>query len=219
MEIPDLNLFMVRRRSAEERFLCRENDPAAGELPGGFFFDTCRPDELDIWKAFPFDTPDEAAAYKPYMDGYFDRVYRPKEAEFFSRCIFVRNGEGEPVATAFLWDAYGSVPTLHWVKTRKEYEGRGIGRALLTKLLLAEDAPETICLHTQPGSFRAIKLYTDFGFAFITDEKVGCRENQLAESLPYLKEAMLPEAYAALRFEKAPEALLEAAGKYQTSEF
>ncbi|MBR6790216.1 MAG: GNAT family N-acetyltransferase [Oscillospiraceae bacterium] len=210
MDIPDLNLFMV----------CRKADPAAaGELPEGFFFDTCRPGELDIWKAFPFDTPEEANEYKPYMDGYFDRVYAPKAEEFFARCIFVRNERGEPAATAFLWDAYGKVPTLHWVKTRKEYENRGIGRALLAKLLLDENAPKTVCLHTQPGSFRAIKLYTDFGFAFITDEAVGPRHNDLQESLPYLKKAMPAETYEALRFEPAPAELLAAAAESEQSEF
>lgn len=210
MDIPDLNLFMV----------CRKADPAAaGELPAGFYFDACRPDELDIWKAFPFDAPEEAIEYKPYMDGYFDRVYAPKAEEFFSRCVFVRNDKGEPVATAFLWDAYGKVPTLHWVKTKKEYEGRGIGRALLTRLLLSQDAPETVCLHTQPGSFRAIKLYTDFGFAFITDEKIGHRQNQLKESLPWLKAVMPAEAFSALRLEPAPEELLRAAAGSESSEF
>lgn len=212
-EIPDLNLFMVRTPSAEQ------DSCPGGELPEGFYFDLCRPDELDIWKAFPFDTPEQAAEYRPYMDKYFDRVYRPREQEFFARCLFVRDRAGEPAATAFLWDAYGSVPTLHWLKTRREHEGKGIGRALLTKLLLAEDAPETICLHTQPGSYRAIKLYTDFGFAFITDEKIGHRQNQLQESLPYLKAVMPEEAFSALRFSPAPEELLRAAAQSESSEF
>ena len=210
MEAPDLNLFMVCRRA---------NPAAAGELPEGFYFDSCRPDEVELWKAFPFDTPEELAANKAYMDEYFDRVYRPQAAEFFSRCVFVRNEAGEPVATAFLWNAYGKIPTLHWVKTRKEYEGRGIGRALLTKLLLDKDTPQTVCLHTQPGSFRAIKLYSDFGFALITDEKIGYRHNGLWESLPFLEKVMPQEAYEALRFAPAPEMLVWAAGGSEYNEF
>lgn len=210
MEAPDLNLFMVCRRA---------NPAAAGELPEGFYFDTCRPDELELWKAFPFDTPEELAANKAYMDEYFDRVYRPQAEEFFSRCVFVRNEAGEPVATAFLWNAYGKVPTLHWVKTRKEYEDRGIGRALLTKLLLDKDAPQTVCLHTQPGSFRAIKLYSDFGFALITDDSIGCRCNGLWESLPFLEKVMPQSAYEALCFAPAPEQLIYAAGSSEHSEF
>lgn len=210
MDIPDLNLFMV---------CTKPNPAAAADLPEGYTFDTCRPDEIDIWKTFPFDDPAQAAEYKPYMEEYFERVYRRKETEFFSRCTFVRNGAGEPVATAFLWDAYGTVPTLHWVKTRNEYEGMGIGRALLTKLLLTEDAPKTICLHTQPGSYRAIKLYTDFGFSLITDEKVGHRVNHLKESLPYLEHYMSKAAFKALTFAPAPEALLKAAATSEISEF
>ena len=30
---------------------------AFGELPEGYHLRTCRPEELDIWYGFPFDTP------------------------------------------------------------------------------------------------------------------------------------------------------------------
>ena len=169
---------------------------------------------------FPFDTQEEARQYAPYMARYFQNVYAAKEAEFFARCLFVRAANGAPVGTAFLWRAYGRVNTLHWLKVRKEYEGQGIGRALLTRLLMPL-APEEypVYLHTQPGSYRAIKLYTDFGFALLTDARIGPRENQLAQSLPFLQQAMPPAAYARLAFAQAPEALLSAAASREISEF
>ena len=33
---------------------------AFGELPEGYHLRTCRPEELDIWYGFPFDTPEDA---------------------------------------------------------------------------------------------------------------------------------------------------------------
>ena len=166
--ISDYNLFMMCRAPREEAF---------APLPAGFHFDLCRREELETWMRFPFDTQEEARQYAPFMARYFQNVYAAKEAEFFARCLFVREASGAPVGTAFLWRAYGRVNTLHWLKVRREYEGRGIGRALLTRLLMPL-APEEypVYLHTQPSSYRAIKLYTDFGFALLTDARIGPRE-------------------------------------------
>ena len=209
-EIPDYNLFMC----------CREpNREAAAKLPDGYKFDLCRPNELDIWKRFPFDREVDADSYYGYMTEYFDNVYGANTDEFYRRCLFVRSSDGTPVATGFVWRAYGRVNTLHWIKTRRDCENLGIGRALLTRLLIDTSDEYPICLHTQPSSFRAIKLYSDFGFEFITDDVVGSRKNQLRESLPWLKEFMLPEAFAALRYTTAPQELLEAAAASEINEF
>lgn len=76
----------------------------------------------------------------------------------------------------------------------KGYEGRGLGRGLLTVLLdqlQTRDFP--VFLHTQPSSYRAIKLYSDFGFSFLDMPVIDGRENGLASSIPVLK-CMMPEA-------------------------
>ena len=197
-----------------------EQQKISDNNPAGFHFDLCRREELETWMRFPFDTQEQARQYAPFMARYFQNVYAAKEAEFFARCLFVREASGAPVGTAFLWRAYGRVNTLHWLKVRREYEGRGIGRALLTRLLMPL-APEEypVYLHTQPSSYRAIKLYTDFGFALLTDARIGPRENHLAQSLPVLRQAMPPAAYAKLAFAQAPEALLAAAASRDVDEF
>lgn len=206
--VEDNNLFMM----------CSHiNQDAFRELPEGYYFDLCKPSELEIWKAFPFDTKKQAIEYQPYMTEYFNDVYKSRETLFYERCIFVRNKDGVPVATCFLWDAYGKINTLHWFKVKKEYENKGIGRALLSYLF--KDAVCPIFLHTQPGSYRAIKLYTDFGFAFIKDGKVGPRENQLQESLSYLKEHMTQSSYQNLKFSDAPIDFLNIVSLSNVNEF
>lgn len=209
--IADYNLFMC----------CTAPNPAAfSALPEGYRFDFCLRDELPLWKAFPFDDEETARIYEPSMDAYFHRVYGKQEQLFFHSCLFVRDSAGVPVGTAFLWRAYGKINTLHWLKVRRDCEGKGLGRAILTRLLSGLSQQELpVCLHTQPGSFRAVKLYTEFGFSLLTDETIGARKNQLTEGLPYLKSHMPAEAFAALTFARAPQSLLDAARDAQGDEF
>ncbi|MCU0238051.1 MAG: GNAT family N-acetyltransferase [Pyrinomonadaceae bacterium] len=209
-EIPDLNVFMM----------CEVlNVDALSELPDGFSVRNCRPDELDIWKAFPFDDNfnDE---YDRFMSDFFNATYGDKEDLFFARTLFVCDAQDKPIATCFVWKAYDEFNTIQWFKTAKEHEGKGIGRALLSIVmrdLKAEDYP--IYLHTQPASFRAIKLYSDFGFALLSGEKIGIRKNDLDEYLPILEKFMPKKHFRNLKIVDAPKEFVETANKYETNQF
>ena len=125
-----------------------------------------------------------------------------------------------PVATCLLWKAYGLFNTIHWFKTLKGYEGLGIGRALLSvimKDLAREEYP--VYLHTQPGSYRAIKLHSDFGFQIISDERVGHRKNDIEACLSILKKFMPAEHFKGLRIVRAPATFLNELNKFDTAEF
>lgn len=210
-ELPDKNLFMM----------CKElNSSALSALPDGFHVRRCRRDELDIWKSMPFDEKDTAKEHADFMMEYFKQVYGEQEDLFFQKCLFVCDQKDTPVATCFAWKAYGEMTTIHWLKVLKDYEGLGIGRALLSRVmkdLPAEDYP--VFLHTQSESFRAVKLYTDFGFALLTDPVIGNRKNDLEESLPILKELMPKEEFDKLQFTSAPKEFLEAVRQPGMDEF
>ena len=75
-----------------------------------------------------------------------------------------------------------------------------------------------IYLHTQPGRFRAIKLYTDFGFKILTDEKIGNRENNYLESLKYLKYFM-KDNYNKLEFTESDGSFSKIAKQYKINQF
>jgi GNAT superfamily N-acetyltransferase len=194
-EIPDLNVFMM----------CEAlNFNALSELPEGLFVRNCRPDELDVWKAFPFDDAETAKEYHGFMTDFFNTTYGGKEELFFAKTLFVCDAEDKPIATCFIWKASDEFNTVHWFKTLKEYEGKGIGRALLSRLmqdLKAKDYP--VYLHKQPASFRAIKLYSDFGFALLAGEQFGTRKNDLDEYLPILKEFMPEKDFQKLKITNA----------------
>jgi len=210
-KIPDLNLFMMCEAADEGAF---------SDLPAGYHIRTCGPPELALWKAMPFDDPGTAEANRGVMARYFDDVYAPKGDLFYRTCLFVCGADDAPVATCFAWTAYGAITTIHWFKVLKPLEGRGIGRALLTAVMrgIAPGA-YPVFLHTQPSSYRAIKLYTDFGFALLTDPAVGPRRNDLWECLPILRRYMPPRDFARLRTAEAPKFFLEAVSTSEVDEF
>ncbi|MDR1639875.1 MAG: GNAT family N-acetyltransferase [Clostridiales bacterium] len=189
-------------------------------MPKGFSVRNPKLNELDAWKRMPFDDNETAERYMGYMTDYFNRVYAPEGSLFFKTCCFAVDQNDVPVGTCFTWKTYGRFTTMHWLKVVKQYESLGIGRALLSHVLRQlspEDYP--IFLHTQTGSFRAIKLYTDFGFKILKDELIGQRQNQIEAGLPLLKKYMPSEAYENLKFEYAPQAFLEEAAKRDTNDF
>ena len=209
--IPDCNLFMM----------CEAlNESALTEVPEGYHIRCCREDEVDLWKKIHFDTEAEAEENRVYMDGFFERVYAPEGDLFFRTCLFICNENDDPVGACFAWKVLGCATTIHWFKVRKDCEGKGLGRALLSEVmrrLAPGDYP--VFLHTQPASYRAIKLYSDFGFALARSGKVGHRSNDLEMALPYLK-MILPETVCArLDFCDLPQWFLKAANTVTESVF
>lgn len=208
-DIPDLNIFMV----------CEKLNPHAfRHLPFGYFARNLEEAELDIWKQMPFDNQEDAIKHHDYMTEYWDKVYTPET--FFEKCLVVCDAKDNIIGTCFEWKAYQKASTLHWFKILKEYEGKGLGRALLTEVM--KDIPEDefpVFLHTQPSSFRAIKLYSDFGFKILTNKTVGYRENNIEEALPILKEFIPDEFFSKLEFIEFDEKYLEVFLSSKQAEF
>lgn len=195
-EIPDKNIFMMCEKL---------NMNALSILSNKYHTRTCGKDELDIWKAFPFDDPQTAKEYHGFMTDFFNQVYANQENLFYEKCLFVCDKKDMPIATAFIWKVYDEFNTVHWYKVLKAYEGKGIGRALLSiimKELKEDDYP--VYLHTQPASYRAIKLYSDFGFKLLSDPIIGGRTNDLEECLPILEKYMPKNDFNKLQITNAP---------------
>ena len=200
-KIPDKNLFMMCQKL---------NINALSGLSDEYHIRNCREDELDIWKAMPFDDPKEAKEYRGFMTDFFIKVYANKGNLFYEKCLFVCENNDKPIATAFIWKTYDEFNTIHWLKVLKEYEGKGIGRALLSiimKELKEKDYP--VYLHTHPTSYRAIKLYSDFGFNLLSDPIIGSRNNDIEECLPFLEKQMMNEVFKKLQIIKTPKYFLK----------
>ena len=208
----DPNIFMLCERA---------NESAFAELPEGFHIRKCRLDELELWKRMPFDDEKTAEQYLGFIDKFFDTVYAPKGNLFYEKCLFAAEQQNDiPIATCFAWKSYDKITTLAWYKVKKEYEGRGIGRALLTEVMRSlspQDYP--VLLHTQPESYRAIKLYSDFGFKILTDEKVGKRDNHISKCLSNLKDVLPAADFNNLQFTTATKELLDFLAEQELYEF
>jgi len=201
--IGNYNLFMV----------CETPDAGAFRgLPGGYLFRLCGRGELEAWKRIVVKEQ-----YVSFVSEFYNKVYSKEEDAFFRRCTFVCETGGAPVASCFLWRAYGTIDTVAWFRVLPAHEGKGLGRALLSEILKTADCP--VYLHTQPTSICAIKLYSDFGFKLITNPVIGYRKNDLAKSLPYMKKAMPEADYAKLQFAEVDDTLHKAALSSETVEF
>ena len=205
---------MIAAVDSDNLFLqCRALKPdALRPLPAGFTARLCRQEELALWKDIWAQ-----GKYMDFVNYYYERVYAPREEEFFHRCIFVVDEKDTPVATSGIWRSYGKINTVLGFFVLPEYEGRGIGRGLFSEVMKNAELP--VYAHTHTEASRAVKLYSDFGFELIIDPIVGYRENNLQESLPYLKKSLSKKDYANLRMTQASAALLEAALLNEFAEF
>ena len=188
------------------------NEAAFRPLPNGFSTRACRREELAVWKAIWAQ-----GKYMDFVNHYYDKVFAPHEDEFFRRCIFAVDENNSPVAASGIWLSYGKISTVLGLFVLPGYEGRGIGRGLFSAVMKNADYP--VYVHTHPIAGKAIKLYYDFGFKFITDPVVGYRANNLQESLPYLREVLSKKDCADLQTTKANPALLQAALLSEFAEF
>ena len=205
---------MIKGANENNLFLqCVEpNRNAFRPMPNGFTTRLCKKNELGIWKEIWAD-----GKYMDFVNWYYNEVYAPHGDEFFRRVTFAVDENDKPVATSGIWCSYGKINTVLLFHVLPKYEGLGIGRGLFTDVL--EKTAFPIYAHTHPIASRAIGLYSDFGFKLITDPVVGYRENNLQESLPYLKETLPEKVYANLKTTKANSGLLEAALLREMAEF
>ena len=143
-------------------------------LPEGFQFSMFKKGDEKEWaeietSVLEFDRSVDALAY-------FQESYLPYLQELERRCIFVEDKDGRKVGTTTAWWAYTQKrrdPWIHWVSVKPEFQGLGIGKALISyalNLMLEIEGDRDYYLHTQTWSHKAIEIYKKAGFQ-ITKEK------------------------------------------------
>ena len=121
------------------------------------------------------DVQKRAGEFKDVSDAdimkYFMERFGVSKSELSKRCIFLKEKTtGQYIGTCIAWfepKGKRTVSVVHWLAVDDAYAGKGHARMLITQVLaIFEKLRETekIYLHTQPCSYRAIKLYSDFGF-------------------------------------------------------
>lgn len=120
----------------------------------------------------------------------FDSEFMTRPELLETQMLFVRDkATKEPVATAALWfgDPFGREQMrIHWVATHSNHQGKGLCRAMLSKLMKqyhALNMQGDVYLLSQTFSYAAISIYQDFGFErYLGEEPVNWHVDNYSES-------------------------------------
>lgn len=138
-------------------------------LPKGYHFEFYIAGDRDAW----IEIEKSAEEFSTYEEGLaaWNKYYSGRENELLNRMVFVINEEGEKVATATaFYDIYGQDKSgsawLHWVAVKKEYQGKGLSKPLITYVLrIMKSLGYTHArIPTQTNTWLAVKIYLDLGF-------------------------------------------------------
>lgn len=139
------------------------------ELPEGYRFVTYSDNDKDAW----IDIELSAKEFTSYEQGVeaWNRYYATRQEELPGRMFFIETENGEKIATATaFYDIYGRDTSddgwLHWVAVKREYQGKGLSKPLITYVLrvMNQLGHSRAKIPTQTNTWLACKVYMDLGF-------------------------------------------------------
>lgn len=139
------------------------------ELPDGFRFVNYKSGDKTNW----IDIELSAGEVLGRVQGEecWKRYYGNNETELADRMFFIEDKNGNKIATATaFYDIHtGDSPDngqLHWVAIKKETQGKGLSKPLITHTLekMKTLGYGKIKIHTQTNSWLACKIYYELGF-------------------------------------------------------
>lgn len=150
------------------------------ELPKGYRFVPYSAKDRDTW----IDIEMSAKEFISYEQGLeiWNRYYAARLGELPGRMFFIENDEGEKVATATaFYDIYRRDKNdgwLYWVAVRREYQGKGLSKPLITYVLqvMNELGYTHAKIPTQTNTWLACKVYMDLGFLPVEENMERNRE-------------------------------------------
>ena len=148
-------------------------------LPDGFHFEFYKDGNMNDWINIHIESGEFCAIEEGIM--IFHDFYDTFIQELNKRCIFIVDDKtNEKVGTATVSllskEEFGYNGAVDWVAIKKDYQGKGLARPLITKILEIANELEHkgIILHTQTTTWLAAKSYLDFGFNILNkNEKNG----------------------------------------------
>jgi ribosomal protein S18 acetylase RimI-like enzyme len=160
-------------------------------LPIGFSFERYKSGMEVDWASIETSVGEFESAEEGL--NYFKNEYSLYNEELKKRLLFVLNQEGKPIGTITGWWNYTGErrdSSIHWFAVKKEYQGLGIGKALVVECvrnIQVLDGEKDIYLHTQTWSYKAIALYLKTGFNIEISKTFSHYQNDYEQALPILK--------------------------------
>jgi GNAT superfamily N-acetyltransferase len=157
------------------------NDLPHFPLPEGYRYVFYQEGDRDRW----IDIEKSAKEFTSYEQGLesWNRYYGGRENTLTNRMVFIEDTDGRKVATATAYyDVRGIDQSgdgwLHWVAVRREYQGRGLAKPLITHVLdIMRCLGYTHAkIPTQTTTWLACKVYLDLGFRPIPENAVHSRD-------------------------------------------
>ena len=125
---------------------------------------------------------------------YFKEEYLPYYNELIRRSFFIQSAKGELIGTLTNWWNYTQNrrdPSIHWVGVKPEYQGLGLGKALVyegMRRMIELEGDRDFYLHTQTWSYKAITIYLKAGYEFVKDEAFGNYTNDYENAMKTISE-------------------------------
>lgn len=145
------------------------------ELPNGFALSGYQEGYETEWANLMFDIG-QTDTLKEAQD-IFEKEFLSMPSLLAKQCLFALDHNGRIVATASLWhgEHFGKTfQRIHWVASCPQHQGKGLIKALLTKLLDVYNEfcyKDFIYLTSQTWSYKALNIYAKFGFKPYKGEK------------------------------------------------
>ena len=139
------------------------------ELPEGYTFSMYKQGDEEDWAKLEvsvgqFDTVEKG------VDSFRHEFMENQNLPLEQRILFVRDPAGKAVATGALWNGEylgKEEQRLHWIATDESCKGKGIAKAIVTRLLDLYNAlgfKDFIYLITESWCYSAVNIYQKFGF-------------------------------------------------------
>ena len=177
LEVGIPHVEMEYNKFRDIKVLMEKNNPSEYpkfDLPEGFSLVKYKDGYEKDWAKIQtdleqFESIDEALkCFKDTFLDVTDDVYR--------KCFFIQNKYGENIATASIWNGnhFGkTLQRIHWVAVSKEYQGLGLAKSLVSAALDVFNElgfKDYIYLTSQVSSYKALNIYSKFGFVPYTDK-------------------------------------------------
>lgn len=160
----------------EEKICCYEllleselSELSEYHLPIGYRFVPYSDGDRDTWIAIE-QSAKEFTSYEQGLEAW-NRYYADCLDILPNRMFFIETAEGEKIATATaFYNIYGMDTSgagwLHWVAVKREYQGKGLSKPLITYVLkvMKKLGYTHAKIPTQTNTWLACKIYLDLGF-------------------------------------------------------
>lgn len=162
-------------------------------LPEGFSFVMFQAGDEESWAEI--ETSVLEFNSKEVALEYFIKNHLLYMSEVKLRTLFIQSDKGEKIATFTAWWKYTGIrrhPFVQWVAVKPQYQGLGLGKALIAqgvRHMINLEGDQIMYVPTSTWAYKAIKLYKWAGFELeLNEDAPGGYKNQTVQALELLRD-------------------------------